>query len=462
MHSDDNAAQALVDRPAGALQSAAKGPVPGETREADFVDQAQAWWLVVVLCLSALVSYTDRLILGTLVDPIKSSLGVQDSAIGLLQGAAFAIVYVFFGLVLGRLVDQQRRKTILLIGSVVWSIGTVACGLASSFGPLLAARILVGAGEAALAPAAVSMIADSFSPARRGAAIGTFMVGFFIGGPVSITVGSVLLSMANTGMFASVPAIGSLVAWRAVLVITGLAGLIVPILVLTLREPVRRTTERVLPLGAMITRLSADRRSLVPTYLALGLLSIGDYGVLTWAPSALSRRFALPPQYLGEMFGMVTVLAGIAGCVMGGIFSDAAARLLGTRGRLVFSFSAALLACVGAALLRSSHLFAALSGLGLWTFGSGLGAISGVAAIQNLVPGEYRGVGIALVAFCNTLLGLGLGPSVIAWITDRVLRDPALVGLAITLAAVPAGTLAALMFLLASRTPNMYAQADGP
>jgi MFS family permease len=411
----------------------------------------RAWWLVGVLCLAALVSYTDRLILSALVDPIKHSLGVGDSAVGLLQGAAFALVYVFSGLLLGRLVDQRRRRTILVFGSTLWCLGTVACGLAPSFGPLFVARIAVGIGEAALAPAAVSMIADSFAPARRGTAVGLFMVGFFIGGPASIAIGGVLLSMAQAGTFALIPAIGALEAWRAVLVITGLAGLAVPGLFLTLVEPARRATEPVLPLRAMVRRLGSFRRSVGPLYLAMGMLSIGDYGVLAWMPSALSRRFALPPAEVGTTFGAVTVIAGILGCLLGGVLSDAAARWRGTSGRLVLALAVAVLASGASVLICSAHLAAAVAGLGLWTFCSGLGAISGLAAVQNLVPGEYRGVGIALVAFCNTLLGLGFGPSIVAAITDHIYRDPTAVGLAITTAALPTGVVAALLFWAASR-----------
>ena len=136
-----------------------------------------SWYMVGVFCLAALVSYTDRLVLSALVDPIKRTLEVDDSSISLLQGAAFALVYVFSGLLLGRLADKRRRLTILIIGSSVWCGGTISCGLAPSFWALFAARVVVGVGEAALAPAAVSIISDSFSPSRRGAALGVFMLG---------------------------------------------------------------------------------------------------------------------------------------------------------------------------------------------------------------------------------------------------------------------------------------------
>ena len=188
----------------------------------------RAWWSVAVFGIAAVVSYTDRLILSALVDPIKLTLRVADSAVSLLQGAAFALVYVFAGLLLGRLADQKRRLTILTMGSTLWCAGTVACGLAPSFGLLFLARVVVGIGEAALAPAVVSIIADSFPDRRRGTAAGIFLLGTLIGGSASVALGSVMLSLAITGTFTGIPGIDSLEPWRAVLVLVGTVGLVVP------------------------------------------------------------------------------------------------------------------------------------------------------------------------------------------------------------------------------------------
>lgn len=417
-----------------------------------------SWYMVGVFCLAALVSYTDRLVLSALVDPIKHTLRVDDASVSLLQGAAFALVYVFSGLLLGRLADKRRRLTILIIGSSVWCGGTISCGLAPSFWALFAARVVVGVGEAALAPAAVSIISDSFSPSRRGAALGVFMFGFALGGPASIAVGSVMLASANAGTFSGFPLLGAMEPWRIVLVIMGLAGFAVPSLFLTLQEPARRASEPQLSVHSMVRRLAVDRYSLVPAYLAMGLLSIGDYGMLAWAPSALSRHFSMPLAELGWNFGAVTIGAGMLGCVCGGTGSDFFASWSGTRGRLFFSLGAAIIASAGAALVSSTHISAVFSGVGLWTFGSMLAAISTIAAVQDIVPSEYRGVGIAVVAFCNTLLGLGLGPTLVALITDYLFRDPQFVAQAITTTALPAGTAAAILLFYASRTATGHDQ----
>ncbi len=92
-----------------------------------------------------------------------------------------------------------------------------------------------------------------------------------------------------------------------------------------------------------------------------------------------------------------------------------------------------------------------LVGLALWTFASATAAISGIAAIQDIVPHEGRGVGMALVAFCNTLLGLGFGPTLVAVATERVYADPMSVGLSIATIVFPAGVMAAVLFFQSGR-----------
>lgn len=412
---------------------------------------ARAWWSVAVFCLAALVSYTDRLILSSLVDAVKASLDLSDSAVSLLQGAAFALVYVTAGLFLGRLADRSHRLTLLIGGVALWCFGTIAGGFAQSFGMLFLARMLVGVGEAALAPAAVSIIADSVPPQQRGTAVGIFLMGTVLGGPMSIATGSIMLSLANAGTFHAVPIVGMLEPWRAVLVLVGAVGLIVPLLLFTLREPARLESAPVPNLAATIRHLVADRRTLAPTYIAMGLLSIGDYGLLSWMPSVLSRRFSMAPDELGWAFGTVTVIAGVLGCLAGGVGSDAAERVRGTTGRLRFSAAAALAAVIGALLVSAGSQQLVLVGLGLWTCASSLAAISGIAAIQSLVPAEYRGVSMALVAFCNTLLGLGFGPTLVALVTEHVYRDPAAVGPAISTVVVPAGLVAVALFVLSGQ-----------
>jgi predicted MFS family arabinose efflux permease len=108
-----------------------------------FPPSFEGWWAVGVFAIAAVLSYTDRQILALLVDPLRADLGISDTQLSILQGAAFAVLYSCVGLPLGRIADIVPRKAQLLVAVTLWSLGTAACGLSGSFWELFAARLLV-------------------------------------------------------------------------------------------------------------------------------------------------------------------------------------------------------------------------------------------------------------------------------------------------------------------------------
>jgi len=130
-----------------------------------------AWYVVTVLMLCYTLSFIDRQILSLLVGPIKTDLGISDTRVGLLQGFSFALFYAVMGLPLGRVADVSNRRNLISAGILLWSFFTSACAGAKSFVTLFLARMGVGVGEAALNPAAFSMLADYFPKERLGVAV---------------------------------------------------------------------------------------------------------------------------------------------------------------------------------------------------------------------------------------------------------------------------------------------------
>ena len=124
-------------------------------------------WLFVVLFMIPLVGFIHRLIINILIDPISLELSLTDTQASYLQGPPFAIVYGLMVIPMGLLADRGNRVLLLSSGAALWSLGTVICGVAPTFELLFAARMLVGLGEAALLPAAVSLIGDAFEENRR-------------------------------------------------------------------------------------------------------------------------------------------------------------------------------------------------------------------------------------------------------------------------------------------------------
>lgn len=414
-----------------------------------FPGRVQAWWMVAVFCIAGFVSYVDRMILSVLVEPVQRDLGIGDAQTSLLQGAAFAVVYVFAGLPLGILADRKTRRNLIILGSVIWTSGTLLCGLAPTFWMLFAARILVGVGEAALAPAAASIISDSFPAHLRGTALGVFMMGMVVGGPGSVGIGGALLSSAQHGAFNGFPILAALADWRVVLVLVGLAGFVIPILCLTVREPVRQERESEASIAAVISHVRAERVLLLSLLLGVALLSVGDYGLYSWVPSTLTREFGWSPEKIGGYFSLITTVTGIAGAILGGALSDAAAKRFGEPARYKVAGGAALIGAFAAACVAGSQPEHVLFGLGLWTLASSFGAIGGIAALQHAMPNEMRGIAMSFVAFCNTLLGLGLGPTIVASVTEFGFKRPEAVGAAIAIVVVPSALFSAILFVTA-------------
>ncbi|MGH8237396.1 MAG: MFS transporter, partial [Steroidobacteraceae bacterium] len=158
---------------------------------------ARAWWTVAVLTFTYIISFVDRTILGLLIEPIKVELSLNDTQIGLVQGMAFGLFYAVMGLPLGWLADRTSRRGLIAVGAALWCAATAACGLASSFVQLFLARIAVGVGEAALSPAAMSIISDSFPKERRAVPIGVYAAAAALGAGLALIVGGTVIQLVS-------------------------------------------------------------------------------------------------------------------------------------------------------------------------------------------------------------------------------------------------------------------------
>jgi MFS family permease len=416
----------------------------------------RAWFAAGVFALAAVLSYTDRQILSLLVDPIRATLSISDTQISLVQGLAFALIYSFAGLPLGRVADIWPRRRTILVGLLLWTLATIACGLSRSFGTLFASRVFVGVGEAALAPAVVSMLTDYFPPQRRGIAIGFFLMGMVIGGGAALSIGGGLLQAAENGVFAMLPLLANMAPWRVTLVVLGLSGIAMAALILTVREPRRLghfsgESSRSWPLRQVVAGFVERRSVLLPLYAAMALMSIGDFGLLSWTPTLLSRRFGMDPGHIGVQIGAVSIVSAVLGVAAGGLLADRAVVRSGIRGRLAFTTIAALFAAIGAAIGFARTPDTILFCFGAWTLLSTANGVAAIVAVQDIVTTEMRGISVALNSFGNILLGLGAGATLPALLTDYVFGDPKAVGLSLTVVVAPAWLIAVVLYWRAMR-----------
>ena len=149
------------------MSEAATRPLAGA--DGSFPAARYAQFVVAVLTLVYTASFLDRQIISLMGERVRADLALSDVQLGLLQGLSFALFYTALGIPMGMLADRTNRRRLILGGLILWSLATALCGLVSSFPSLFAARMLVGVGEAALAPAAYSLISDYFPDPPTGA-----------------------------------------------------------------------------------------------------------------------------------------------------------------------------------------------------------------------------------------------------------------------------------------------------
>lgn len=422
---------------------------------------SSAWWLVALLTLAGVFSVIDRAILNIVVDPVRQDLGITDIQIGLLQGLAFGLFYALMGLPMGLLADRKSRKIIVIAGITLWSTATVWSGFAQNFGQLFAARLLVGLGEAALGPCAISMIADMFAQDRRGRPISIYMMGQGLANGISISLTGLLLAFAMAGGFAFLPLLADLAPWRNAFVICGVGGLLVALALSFTKEPERRnlplanstdkSNKATLPGVEEFRFFKRNAGVLAPLYLGFAVTFFVAYGAGSWAPSMLMRGFNVSPVLLASVLGPLTMGFTVFGPLLAGQLIDWSMRkgLYETRFTILsvaplFAFPAVLAVfapspIIAMVLVASSSAAFALCGTVMF------------ATLQALAPPQMRGISISLTLILNTLIGAALGPLFIAMFTERVLQDPTAVGWSIAAVCTPALVCASILFFLAGR-----------
>jgi MFS family permease len=385
---------------------------------------AYGWYALGVLFAAYVLAFVDRQVLNLLAEPIKRDLKLSDVQLGLLQGLSFALFLSIGAFPVGRLIDRGKRTGLLAMGIGVWSVATAACGFARGYLPLLGCRVGVGVGEAAVTPCAYSLIGDYVPPKRLGLAIGIFSMGSYLGSGLALIFGGALAAGARAGEI-TLPVLGALRAWQAVFVMIGAPGLLVAAWVATLAEPVRRGVEDGLPSLAQVGRyFRLNGRAIGFTNAAVAFAAMAVYALSAWVPSLLARRFGLSAHEIGLPMGLEVLAAGAGGTFAAGWLGDLRRRSGHGDGRLQVMTIAALCSLpLGLATVLAPSpalLFTAFAPL-FFVLALLLG--SGPATLQEITPNRLRGVQHALAVFASNLFGLGLGPLVVAAVTQYVLRD---------------------------------------
>ena len=419
-----------------------------------------AWFTVTMVGLVTMFGQMDRAIFYLLVNSIKRDLTLSDTQISVLMGAAYSVAYFCLGLPVARWTDVGRRKFILPGALALWSFGTFVCSLASGFTSFFVARALVGGGESVKGPASVSIISDVLPRDKLSRGFAVYNLSIRGGEALAQVVGGLLIG-AFAAVSITLPMLGEFHGWQLVFLTFGLPGIAFALIfVLTVPEPARhgRRSPKSMPIGQALhfVFVGPARRVLIPILLAAAVSNIEVVGVGSWRPAFYERTYGWTPQQFGPILGMAGLIITPISLFVGAWLSERLARRNDDANMrlVVWSHAIGLPIAILSPLMPTFPLALTLSLVS--TFLVTGSAPSQLAAMQVVTPNELRGQVNALYMMTVSVLGLGLGPTIIALVTDNVFSSEADLRYAMMWAAVVAEPIALWLLIM---TLKPYGQA---
>jgi MFS family permease len=391
-------------------------PVPFDpARAAPF-----GWWPAICIALVALIDRVEANLMAGALPRIQEEFGFSDTAGGAIATAA-ALAGVVLLIPAGRLADRTRRTWTIAAVVAVWSLLTVGSGLAQSYATLLAVRVFLGGAGLLYNPSGSSLIADYYPGSGRARAFGLERFAYYSGLPLGIMAGGALAQAFG---------------WRTMFFLVAVPGVVIALLCLTVREPVRGLGDRIEamrsgtvaaggdpPAGTVREPLAVQLRSLLAirtlrsVVLGLTILFFGLGGLFFWMPSYYQRTYDLAEGPAAAIAGGVGLAGMVIGTLIGSRYGDR--RHGRSRGWRVH-FGAVGLA-VGTAGLAGAILIPALPAqiafYCLANIGFSIAIPTLTAANADIVSADRRGLGFAVLQFLITLGGAA-GPLLVGAASD--------------------------------------------
>ncbi|HEX8757300.1 MAG TPA: MFS transporter [Steroidobacteraceae bacterium] len=391
-----------------------------------------AWYVAGLLTLTQIVSYLDRFLPSLLVRPIKQDLHLSDFQIGLLLGPAFVVFYVLLAVPLGWLADRVNRRAILAVGVAIWCSMTAAAAAVSGFLPLFATRLGVGFGEAAVAPTSISLIGDYFGRERQARAVSLFMSGAFLGAGASFLFFGPLVHYIESLPTVALPLLGRISSWRLCFLLVGAPGLLLTLLMLTVREPARRDRVAIRSRDGRTTSsaeanptFSEGIAYIVRRWRAFGTLFVASscnvmMGALAfWNVALFGRTWHWNVAQVGIAVGVILFTAGPLGTLLGVYLTNrdlAAGRRDATLRALFVGLLIGVPTYCAFPLMPSVQLGLAVLFVAL--LGQAMATAAGPATLVMLAPGQIRAQSTAIYYLVISIVAQLIGPPLVGLITD--------------------------------------------
>jgi MFS family permease len=331
---------------------------------------------------------------------------------------------------------------------------TAGCGLARNYMHLFIARIGVGVGEATLTPSALSLISDYFPKEKRGRAISFYNMGISIGVGIAMILGGLVINYVQNAPDITLPFIGMLYPWQTVFIIVGLPGLIIAVLMATVIEPDRKEllitnqeqgTE--LKISFVIQYMFSRWKTFISLFLGMSIVTIIGYAYFSWIPTMFIRVHDWSIKEIGLAYGTVLLIFGPIGVNFGGWLADNLYRRGYKDGHMRATLIGAIISVPTATavpLMPTPELAVAM--LIPASIGPAMTTATGSASLMMITPNQMRGQFSAIYLFVINMLGLTLGPTAVALVTDFVFHDESALHYSIALVSFVAGCIA-LIFL---------------
>ena len=392
---------------------------------------------VALVLLTALnfVNYIDRYILPGVQEMVKHEFSLTDQAVGALT-TWFFIAYIVAAPATGWLGDRMSRKILIVVGALLWSGVNLFTAFVHSYDALLVRHAALGIGEASFGIFAPAVLADFYPAEQRNRVLTIFNLAVPVGAAIGYAAGGGLAAAHG---------------WRAPFFVSAIPGIIFAFAVLFfMKEPKRGGSDKVesKPEKQMVLGL-VKNHAYTTSVIAFAMVTFMIGGVAAWIPTFFQRFHGMSLQKADFSVGAITVVSGIAGTVLGGIWAQ---KWIKTNHRALYLVSAwsALSSIPFALLCFFGPGKLSLPSLALAEFCIFLGTGPLNAAVVNAVSSRVRATALAGELFLLHILGDAPSPRLIGAVSDATnLR----LGLAVTVIALAVA--GALLFYGARFAPQI-------
>lgn len=361
-----------------------------------------------------ILDYFHRYIPSTLKDQIKADLHLSDFQTGVVY-TSFIICYMIVCPIIGFISTKWnfKRKYVIVVGVILWSIATSVTGLCNSFYVILIPRILFGIGEAIYGTLGPALLSDFFIPSQRNIVMSIF----YAATPIGCALGYIVAGQ-----------MGQYIGWRLTCLYLGIPG-VIAFALLFIREPKigEKDTEETHSLLGPFNMEEQHGTLLNWTYVftVAGFVAVtfGMGGFSDWLPVYFQRYYGMSIQNSGLINGVIVVIGGLSGAIIGGFTTEFVQKHITNKHPyfLVSGISMGISAILAAIALYCCQNMLIIV---LITFGFSVffgwwynGPINGI--IQNCVPARLRPRANGMCVLFIHMFGDAISPSIIGAVSDH-------------------------------------------